>query len=65
MRAHLDSCEPCKDIDFEENEIISILGNSTSLVRLLTLEALFIEQIKPVLNSKDEFRSRTLTLKLY
>ena len=23
MRAHLDSCEPCKDIDFEENEIIS------------------------------------------
>ena len=34
-------------------------------VRLLTLEALFIEQIKPVLNSKDEFRSRTLTLKLY
>ena len=65
MRAHLDTCESCKNIDFDENDIISILGNSTSLVRLLTLEALFIEQIKPVLNSKDEFRSRTLTLKLY
>ena len=65
MRAHLDTCESCKNIDFDENDIISILGNSKSLVRLLTLEALFIEQIKPVLNSKDEFRSRTLTLKLY
>ena len=65
MRAPLDTCESCKNIDFDENDIISILGNSTSLVRLLTLEALFIEQIKPVLNSKDEFRSRTLTLRLY
>ena len=29
----------------------------------LTLEALFIKEIAPVLNTKDEYRSRTLTLK--
>ena len=33
--------------------------------RLLTLEALFINSIKPSLNSKDEFRSRVLKLKFY
>ena len=31
--------------------------------RLLTLEALFIKQLAPILKTKDEYRSRTLTLK--
>ena len=31
--------------------------------KLLSLEALFINKIKPSLNSKDEFRSRMLKLK--
>ena len=31
---------------------------------LLTLEALWIEEIKPALNVKDEYRSKTLTIKL-
>ena len=65
MRAHLDSCEFCNDVDIDVNSVISILGQSSSLAKLLTLEALFIEENKPALNSKDEFRSRTLTLKLY
>ena len=56
-----------------ENKIIEFTNKSFYITdwKLLAevfpkhLEALFIEQIKPVLNSKDEFRSRTLTLKLY
>ena len=31
---------------------------------LMTLEALWIDELKPALNTKDEFRSRTLTIKL-
>ena len=50
---------------FNDNSVISNLGRSSSLAKLLTLETLLIEEIKPALNSKDEFKSRTLTLKLY
>ena len=32
--------------------------------RLPTLEALFIKEIVPVLNKKDEYRGRTLSLKI-
>jgi hypothetical protein len=32
---------------------------------LLTLEALFIEERKPTINTKEEYRSRTLTIKLF
>ena len=30
----------------------------------MTLEALFIKDIKPSINTKDEFRSRALTIKI-
>ena len=46
------------------DDIITILGRvHKGDGRLLTLEALFIKEIAPVFNTKDEFRSRTLTLK--
>ena len=32
---------------------------------LLTLEALFITEKKPKINTKDEYRSRTLTIRIY
>jgi len=35
-----------------------------SVYYLMTLEALFIDAIKPKLNTKDEFRSRALTIKI-
>ena len=41
---------------------VRILGRERG-ERLLTLEALFINSIKPSLNSKDEFRSRVLKSK--
>ena len=62
MRAHL---EMCGVSDLNELEDISIMGQSNVLCKLMTLEALYISQLKPSLNSKDEFKSRTLTLKMY
>ena len=60
LKKHFETCV--------ENTIISldnvkVLTKCYSDKKLLTLEALFIKQIKPELNTKDEFRSRVLTLK--
>ena len=62
MRAHIDLCG-ISDID--EKEDITILGQSYVLCKLMTLDALYIKQLKPAINQKDEDKSRTLTLKLY
>lgn len=44
---------------------IKILGSHfKSETHLLTLEALFINEIKPILNTKDEYKRRTITLKI-
>ena len=40
-----------------------ILGRKDRTERLSTLQALSIKDIAPVLNTKDGFRSKTLTLK--
>ena len=59
IKTHFSEC----GISPTENDI-SILGKPRGGdYRLLTLEALFIKEFSPVLNRKDEFRSRTLTLK--
>ena len=58
MRKPFEEC----DIDPSEN-LVKIIGKSKFSEKLLTLEALFIEEIKPELNTKDEYRSRTLKLK--
>ena len=52
--------EMCGVVPTEDN--VRILGKSRG-EKLLSLEALFIHKIKPTLNSKDEYRSRTLKLK--
>ena len=59
MKTHFETC----NITSPSNDIINILDRSNSLPCLLTLEALYINQYKPNLNTKDEYRSRTLTLK--
>ena len=51
-----------RELTMENVEILC--ARSKSVVHLLTLEALFINAIKPNLNTKDEFRSRTLVIKL-
>ena len=39
------------------------LNNIRKVLIMLTLEALFQNDIKPSLNTKDEHKSRTLTIK--
>ena len=43
-------------------DVVDILGLARG-EKLLTLEALFISEIKPTLNTKNQFRSRELKLK--
>ena len=56
-KKHFEDCNVSPSMDF-----VKILGRA-KFDRLLSLEALFISEINPALNTKDEFRSRTLTLK--
>ena len=57
LRKHFDNCQITPSFD-----LVSILGRAKG-EKLLTLEALFITEIRPELNTKDEYRSRELKLK--
>ena len=57
MKSHFDVYNVTPD-----ESMVNILGKTNSLPKLLTLESLFINELKPLLNTKDEFRRRELTL---
>ena len=60
VRAHFDKCNR----DAPTVDDVKILAStSRGLDYLLTLEALYIREIKPELNTKDEYCSRELTIK--
>ena len=42
---------------------VKILATSQTLKHLIILEAIFINDTKPVLNTKDEYKSHTLGIK--
>lgn len=56
---HLTSCNTAIDIND-----MKVLASSKFESRLLTLEALFINDKKPGLNTRDEYKSHTLVLKI-
>ena len=56
---HFSSCESKVTM---ENVTIKTMARG-SIAQLMTLEALFIKTVKPTLNTKDEFRSRQLSIK--
>ena len=60
VKEHMTKCET----DWSEKDVSVLSATSQGEVHLLTLEALWIREIKPVINTKDEFRSRELTIKL-
>ena len=64
MKAHFGTCTT-NSSEISEEKITKILDRSNSLSKLYALEALYISEIKPSLNTKDEYRSRALTLKIY
>ena len=44
---------------------VKILATTNkSIITLMTLEALFIKSINPTINTKDEYKSRVLTIKI-
>ena len=57
LKKHFEDCNVSPSMD-----MVKILGKA-KFDRFLTLEALFIAEIRPTLNTKDEYKSRTLKLK--
>ena len=58
VKEHIDRCDT--DLSEEDIEIKMELMNKN---KLLTYEALFIKQIQPVINTKEEYKSKKLTIK--
>ena len=51
----------CKHVNIKSVYDVNILASSSRLAQyLMTLEALWIDKVKPNLNTKDEYKSRKL-----
>ena len=51
--------------NFEKREDVDVLQSTgRSIAFLQALEALWQREVKPIINTKDEYRSRVLTIKL-
>ena len=62
---HLRECQETPVVlTLEDNCKVLAASMKEGESHLLTLEALWINEIKPALNTKDEYRSKTLTIKL-
>ena len=60
VKIHIEQCK----VDLDPSCDIQILGStSRGEKHLLTLEALFQKDISPCLNTKEEYKSRTLSIK--
>jgi len=58
MRQHLQQCEAT----LTEDDVKILASTSRGENYLMTLEALWIRDLKPSINTKDEYRSRTLVI---
>ena len=58
MMAHFETCNS-QTTEISVETITRVLDNFNSISKLYALEALYIAQIKPSLNTKDECRSRS------
>ena len=58
-RPHMEQC----GVSLKEDNVTILASTSRGDTYLMALEALFIQEIKPNLNTKEEFKSRILTLK--
>ena len=60
MKEHFLKCD--SEISFEYIDILASTNQGEN--HLLTLEALQIKDLKPSINTKDEFRSRALRIRI-
>ena len=58
MKAHLRKCK----VYMDDCQIKILASSSKSETYLQTLEALYIRELKPKINTKDEFRGRDLII---
>ena len=61
VRKHFDDCTSI--LSFECMNLLKTSARGEA--HLLTLEAIFIEEMKPTINRKDEYRSRALTIRVF
>ena len=59
VRKHFEACAK-RLVELSDVEILH--RTSRSVAFLETLEALYIREIKPTINTRDEYRSRELTI---
>ena len=70
FREHLNNAGPVKHhstkchIRMTEEAITILQSTNKGETHLLTLEALWIKELQPDINTRDEYRSRALTIKL-
>ena len=60
MKKHLPACKT----HLMEDDVKILKATARGEAFLLTLEALFIRELKPRINTKDEWKSRELKIKL-
>ena len=60
MKTHLKKCRT----ELSEEDAQVLTSTSRGEVFLMTYEALWIRELKPAINTKDEYRSRALAIKL-
>ena len=60
VKTHLHQC----NTTITEEHIYILSSTSRGESHLLTLEALYIQELDPKINTKDEYRSRTLTIRI-
>ena len=53
------------DVALSFNDVSILATSCKSISHLMTLEALWIDRLKPSINTKDEYRSRKLTIKIW
>ena len=58
---HSDICTRAK---LQTSDAQILASSNRGMVHLLALEALYIKEIKPELNTKEKYRSRELTIKI-
>ena len=60
VRRHFEACE----CEFTMDDVEIIKSTSKSVYHLMTLEALLIRSIKPIINTRNEYKRITLSLKI-
>ena len=67
VKSHLEECNIVLKEDEEKsifiNDNVEVLMQCTKVEKLLTYESLFIKEIKPLINTREEFKSRKLYIK--